>query len=120
MKEEVNQWFEQSAPFQGILACGVRHIDRSAMCKTWADGFAEAGIENALRCASDLYQVMQVNRVPMGLVRWVYQEALFHCERRPDGVCLGVFTPRDSSAVDFAGLDRFFSEFRAIATPANT
>lgn len=120
MKELVNQWFEQSAPFQGILACGVRHIDRSATSKSWADGFDEAGIDNALRCAVDLYQVMQVNRIPMGRVRWVFHDAFFHCERRNDGLCLGVFTPRDTSNVDLDGLDRFFAEFRALATSADT
>jgi len=115
MKELVNQWFEQTAPFQGIVACGVRHADRTSVSKTWTDGYAEMDVENAVRCAADLYQVMLVNKIPMGRARWVYRGALFHCERRADGSCLGVFTPRDPAAVDLGGLERFFSEFQAIA-----
>jgi hypothetical protein len=114
MKDMVNQWFEQSAPFEGILACGVRHADQSAIVKTWADGFTEMAIENALRCVVDVFQVLQFNRVPPGRIRWVYQGALFHCERRGDGICLGVFTGRDTSAVDLAGLDRFFNDFQSL------
>jgi len=116
MKELINQWFEQSAPFQGILACGVRHTDRSSISKTWADGFDEAGLENALRCVGDTYQVLQVNRIPHARLRWIYEEACFHCERRGDGACLGVFTPRHTKDVDLAGLERFFSEFRTLSS----
>lgn len=118
MRDLVNQWFEQSAPFQGILACGVRHPDRTTVCKTWADGYTEAGVENALRCVTDVCQVMQVNRVPVGRHRWVFEQALFHCERRPDGTCLGVFTPRETREIDAEGLHRFFSEFQAIGPTA--
>ena len=117
MKELVNHWFEQSAPFQGILACGVRHPDRSAISKTWADGFSEMAVENALRCVVDLFQVLPLNRLPPGRVRWVYQGALLNCERRADGTCLGIFTSADTKAVDLAGLERFFTEFQALASP---
>jgi hypothetical protein len=114
MKEMINQWFEQSAPFEGILACGLRHTDQSAATKTWADGFTEMAVENALRCITDVFQVLQFNRIVPGRIRWVYQGALLHCERRGDGICLGVFTRRDVSTVDQAGLDRFFTEFQAL------
>jgi hypothetical protein len=119
MKALLNQWFEQTAPFQGILACGVRHADRTSVSKTWTDGYAEMNVENAVRCAADLYQVMQVNKIPMGRARWIYQAAWFHCERRPDGTCLGVFTPSDPGIIDVNGLERFFLEFQAIAKTGN-
>jgi len=115
MKELVNQWFEQTAPFLGILACGIRHPDRSAVSKTWADGYTEAGVEQALGCVLDCYPVLQANRFPAGRLRWVFQEAHLHCERRADGTCLGVFTPSDQTKVDFEGLNRFFSEFLALS-----
>ena len=119
MKELVNQWFEQSAPFQGILACGVRHPDRTALSKTWADGFTEMAVENALRCAAEFFQVLQSNRILPGRIRWVYQRALLDCERREDGTCLGVFTSGNKSSVDLGGLERIFSEFQSLAE-ANT
>ena len=115
MKELFNQWFEQSAPFQGILACGVRHPDQTAVSKTWADGFTELAVENALRCVADLFQVLPLNRISPGRVRWVYHGAVLSCERRTDGTCLGVFTSGDVMAVDQAGLERLFTEFQALA-----
>ena len=118
MKELINQWFEQSAPFQGIMACGVRHSDQSAVAKVWADGFTEMVVESARRCVADLFQVLHLNRIPPGRVRWVYQGVFLHCERRPDGACLGIFVPKDADAVDPAGLDRFFGEFKALAQAA--
>lgn len=118
MKELINQWFEQSAPFQGILACGVSHPDQSTVAKVWADAFTEMAVENALRCVADLFQVLHLNRIPSGRVRWVYQGAFLHCERRPDGACLGVFIPRNPDSVDAAGLERVFGEFQALAPAA--
>ena len=115
MKELVNQWFEQSSPFLGILACGIRHPDRTAISKTWADAYTEAGVENALSCVLDTYPVLHANRFPHGRLRWIFQEVYFYCERRIDGTCLGVFTPRDPGQVDYEGLERFFSEFQALS-----
>lgn len=120
MKDLVNQWFEQSAPFEGILACGVRHADLSAVAKTWADGFTEMAVENALRCVVDVFQVLQFNRIAPGRLRWVYQGALLHCEKRRDGTCLGIFTGRDVANVDQVGLERFFSEFQALTGSGST
>ena len=115
MKELVSQWFEQSVPFEGILACGVRHLDRTTVTKSWSDGFTELAIDNALRCVADLFQVLPINRLPAGRVRWVYQNGILHCERRTDGPCLGIFTGRDESAFDLSGLERMFQEFQALA-----
>lgn len=118
MNEVINQWFEQSAPFDGILACGMRFADQSAASKTWSDAFGETAMENALRCIADFFQVLQLNRIPPARIRWVYQGALLHCERRQDGTCLGVFTAKDSAVFDNEGLERFFSEFQAVAKSA--
>lgn len=116
MKELINQWFEQSDPFEGILACAVRYPDQTAVAKTWSDGFTEAGMENALRCVADCFQVLLLNRLPLARIRWVYQGALLQCERRQDGTCLGVFLTRDTASVDLAGMDRFCAEFQALTT----
>jgi hypothetical protein len=115
MKEQISQWFEQSAPFEGILACGVRQPDHSTMTKSWSDSYSELAMENALRCVADLFQVLPLNRLPQGRVRWVYENALLHCERRSDGACLGIFTLREEARCDAAGLERVFAEFQALA-----
>ena len=118
MKELVTHWFEQTAPFQGILACGLRHPDQTAVSKTWADGFPEVAVDNAIRCAADLFQVLNMNRLAAGRVRWIYQGGILCCEPRSDGTCLGVFIPKDESMVDLDGVERFFGEFQALAKGA--
>ena len=116
MKDLINQWFEQSVPFEGIQACCVRHVDQSSTSKSWADGFEDLALDQALRCVSDVFQVLQFNKAPQGRLRWVYENALFHCERRPDGACLGIFTLRDEQSFDHEGLDRMFTEFRSLSS----
>ena len=116
MKLLINQWFEQSVPFEGIQACCIRHIDQSSVSKTWADGFDELALDNAMRCISDVYQILQFNKIPPGRLRWVYENALLHCERRSDGACLGVFTLRDEQSFDREGLARMFAEFQSLST----
>lgn len=115
MKIVINQWFEQSVPFEGIQACCVRHSDQSSISKSWADGFDDLALDIAMRCVSDVHQVLQFNKIPPGRLRWVFEHALLHCERRADGVCLGVFTLRDGQSFDGAGLDRMFAEFQTLS-----
>ena len=114
MKELINQWFEQSAPFEGIQACCIRHADQSSVSKNWANGFDDLALDNAMRCISDVYEVLPFNQSPPGRLRWVYERALLHCERRADGVCLGIFTLRDEQKFDRDGLGRMFAEFQAL------
>ena len=115
MKDLVKQWFEQSAPFEGILACGVRFSDQSVVSKTWADGFAESAVENALQCLADGFQIVQMNRITPSRLRWVYSGAFLYCERRQDGTCLGVFTSRNIESISLEELEKFFTEFQAVA-----
>jgi hypothetical protein len=119
MKDLVNQWFEQSVPFEGILACGVRFPDQSSVSKTWADGFEESAVENALRCVIDGFQIVQMNRINPARLRWVYSGAFLYCERRPDGTCLGVFTAKNIESISLNELERFFTEFQAVARGAS-
>jgi hypothetical protein len=115
MKETFVQWLQQAGPFAGALACAVRGPDGAGASRSWAAGFSEASLENALRCVADLFQVIQHSRIAPGRVRWVYGDALLHCERRADGTCFGIFTARQGEAAfDKAGLERMFVEFRAV------
>ena len=115
MKESLVQWLERARPIAGALAWAVRGTDGACASRSWADGFSEASLENALRCVADLFQVVQHNRIAPGRVRWVYGDALLHCERRADGTCLGVFTIRgDDAAGDEGGLEQLFVEFQLV------
>lgn len=118
MKELLSQWFEQSSPFEGILACGLQFADQSSTVKTWADGFEEIAVEQGLRYVIDGLQLLQVARGNSARVRWVYANAMLYCERRPDGSCLAVFTKRNLDEIDLEGLERFFAEFQSLAHTA--
>jgi hypothetical protein len=115
MKDLLIQWFEQSSPFEGILACGLQFPDQGATVKTWGDGFEESSVEQAMRYIVDSLQLLQVGRGNPARVRWVYSSALLYCERRSEGSCLAVFTKRNLDDVDLEGLERYFAEFQSLA-----
>jgi hypothetical protein len=115
MNTQIHQWFEQSIPFEGIRACAIRHVDQSSSSKSWTEGFEELALEQSLRHVSDVFQVLQFNKIPRARLRWIFRNALLHCERRHDGACFGVFTPRDGQAFDQEGLNRMFAEFQAVS-----
>jgi hypothetical protein len=120
VKPLINQWFEQSVPFEGIQACCVRHVDQSSVSKSWADGYEDLAMDHAMRCVSDLFQMLSFHKVASGRLRWVYGEAVLHCERRADGTCLGVFTLRDEQSFDAEGLNRMFAEFQTLKAQVTT
>ena len=63
--------------------------------------------------------MVQHNRIAPGRVRWVYGDALLHCERRADGTCFGIFTTRSAADVlDEKGLEQMFVEFRSVGLAA--
>ncbi len=118
MKELFSQWFEQSAPFEGIQACGLLFPDQTTAVKVWGVGFEEPAVEHAMRCVAEGFQILQVNRGAPARLRWVYTNAFLYCERRLDGSCLAVFTQRNPDEVDLEGLERYFSEFQSLAPAA--
>jgi hypothetical protein len=48
-------------------------------------------------------------------MRWVFAHAVLYAERRPDGVCLGLFTTRDLWDKAVTGLEPIIAEFHAVA-----
>jgi hypothetical protein len=44
----------------------------------------------------------------------VFDRALLYCERGKDGTCLGVFTARETGAVDLQGLARIIEGFHSV------
>lgn len=115
MKALISQWFEQSAPFEGIQACCLRHVDQTCVSKAWADGYEGMVLDLAMQRVSETFQILQQNRLPQSRLRWIYESAMLHCERRNDGTCIGVFTLRDGQSFDRDGLERMFSEFHALS-----
>ena len=114
MKDIFNQWLHRRAALRGILACGIRFPDKTALTQSWSPEFPSTSLDNAWRCASDAFQVLKVNFFPDERIRWTYEKAMLHCARREDGICLGIFTSKDRAAVDAAGVERLIAEFQAL------
>jgi hypothetical protein len=113
MRSPLGSWFEQRPALRGILAGALRSGDQATV-RSWNAGYPKEALENAVRCMTDLYQVLQLNGVPPARIRLVYGEAWLHGERGPDGSCLGVFTLPDYQAFDMAALDKLFKEFQIL------
>ena len=118
MKELLSQWLSRRARLRGVLACGVRFPDKTSFTQSRSPEFTAPSLENALRCASDAFQVLKVNFFPDERVRWVYEQVLLHCARREDGICLGIFTAKDQGSVDAAEIERLIAEFYALRAGA--
>lgn len=117
MKETANRWFEGSANAAGILACGLRHPDNTTLTNCGANGFSDELVTNGMRCAADMFEVLRLNRIDYGRLCWIYSKAGFHCERRPDGMCLGIFLPVTAMPGHVAAMDQLFQEFQNLKAP---
>lgn len=114
MKEHFQHWLQQNALTGNLLACAMRFPDRTAAVQSRFDAFPDDKLIEAIRNASDLFQTLQLNRLDYGRIRWIYQNALFHCERRQDGIVFGIFTSRDLTVEDVTELERLFEEFKHV------
>ena len=112
MKEVINLWLSKSARLPGVLACAVRYQDKTSFTQSWSSPFKPDALENVGRCLADTFQVLQLNRFTGSCVRWVYANAFLFSTRRPDGICVGIFTTNDALAFDRAEIERLLVEFR--------
>ncbi len=114
MKESFKQWLSRRSRQRGVLACGVRFPDKTALTQSWSQEFTSPSLDNAWRCASDAFEVLKVNFFPDQRIRWVYENALLHCVRREDGIYLGIFTAKGPEAFDAVEIERLITEFRTL------
>lgn len=77
MKESFNNWLTETMKISGVLACGVRSPDRRTFTRSGSPQFTPVALEQACRCLADTFQIINANRFPSGLVRWVYKIPLF-------------------------------------------
>ena len=111
MKATLNLWLTKNVRIHGVLAGGIRYPDSSAFSQSLSDAFSSPACDNAMRGLSDLFKVLQMNRLPSEIARLSFQDGTLHAARRADGVCLGVFTLRDPNDYDSDELDRILEAF---------
>ena len=100
----------------GILACGIRSPDRKTFTRSVSPQFAPVALENACRCLSDTFQIINSNHFPVELVRWVYQNYFVYGFLRQDGHCLTLLTRRDEMALKQNELETIVAEFHSLPT----
>lgn len=111
MKATFNLWLTKNVRIHGVLAGGIRYPDSSAFSQSLSDAFSQPACDNAMRGLSDVFKVLQLNRLPSEMTRLSFQDGTLHAARRTDGVCLGVFTLRDPNDYDADELGRILKTF---------
>jgi hypothetical protein len=116
MKENIHNWLSEKMRVAGILACGIRSPDRKTFTRSLSPQFAPVALENACRCLSDTFQILNSNRFPIELVRWVYDKYFVYGFVRQDGHCLAVFTRRHEHSMQASDLEAIVAEFHSLTT----
>lgn len=107
-------WLAANKTVAGILALVVAVPGQPAMIEQSVSSFAGASFEVAWRSLVETIPVLQLNSFPTGCFRFVFEHAVLHCERREDGVCIGVFARRGQSQLAPAQLERILGEFHKL------
>jgi hypothetical protein len=117
MQELVHNWLTEKMKVPGVLACGIRSPDRKTFTRSLSPQFQPIALENACRCLSDTFQIIQSNRFPAELVRWVYEKYFFYGFIRLDGHCFGLVTRRGAGpGIKHEDLEQIVTEFHALET----
>lgn len=116
MRENIHNWLTEKTKIAGILACGIRSPDRKTYTRTLSPQFTPIALENACRCVTDTFQVLQANRFPANLVRWVFENYFIYGFVRPDGICLALLTRRSTAEIPTTDLEAIVAEFQSLPT----
>jgi hypothetical protein len=107
-------WLAAKKTIAGLLALVVYVPGQAALIETCGSSTPGATLDNAWRCLAETMPVLQLNDFPTGCFRFMFQHALIHCERRQDGVCIGVFARHGQTRLPPAQLERLLAEFHAL------
>jgi hypothetical protein len=107
-------WLSENKTVAGLLALVVSAPGQTALIEECGSSFPGASFDTGWRCLAETISVLQLNDFPTGCFRFIFEQALVHCERREDGVCIGVFASRGGNQLPAEQLDRLLSEFHAL------
>ena len=114
MKEHIHNWLTEKMRVANVLACGIRSPDRKTFTRSQSPQFTPVALEHACRCLSDTFHVINSNRFPVQLVRWVYENYFVYGFIREDGHCLAVLSRRNEAVIQPADLESIVAEFHAL------
>src|SRR5215204_5252029 len=110
----LEEWITRNSGTPGLLALSLFSPGQTSLVESSTSGLLPQALEKSWRAVTETISVLQLNRFPTARFRFVYANAVVHCERRRDGACLGIFAQKDASDSVAAELDRLLCEFHAI------
>jgi hypothetical protein len=114
MKEQIQSWMTEKMRVVGLLGCGIRCPDRRTFIRSASAQFTPVALEHACRCLTDTFQVINSNRFPVQLVRWIYENYFVYGFIREDGNCLALLTRRHEGSLQPADLETIVAEFHSL------
>ena len=111
---ELQDWIDRNTSTTGVLAFGVFAPGKNSFIQPCSASLSAPGLENAWRCVAETIPVLQLNRFPTARFRFVYGEAVVHCERCRDGTCLGIFAQRSEEDCAPSEINRLLTEFHTL------
>ena len=111
---QFSTWLAAKKTIAGLLALVVYVPGQAALIENCGSCVTGASFDNAWRSLSEIIPVLQLNDFPTACFRFVFEQALVHCERRQDGVCIGVFARHGQTRLPPAQLERLLAEFHAL------
>jgi hypothetical protein len=113
-RENIEFWVQQNMLPGAVRAWGVVFADKTTCLRSLADSYSTAGLENALRCAADAYEVLAMHRCAPHQLIWNYESGRVCCTRRTDKTVLAVFLAPLATAADQQAVASLFEEFNTL------
>jgi hypothetical protein len=108
------EWVTRNSNMPGLLGLAVHCPGQNNLVESCMRSLLPQALEKAWRAVTETISVLQLNRFPTARFRFIYANAIVHCERRRDGACLGIFAQKDAADQVGAELDRLLAEFHAL------
>jgi hypothetical protein len=108
------EWVARNSGTPGLLGLGIHAPGQTTLVESCIPSLLPQALEKAWRAVTETISVLQLNRFPTARFRFIYVSAVVHCERRRDGVCLGIFAQKSGNEFPSAEIDRLLTEFHAI------
>jgi hypothetical protein len=114
MNQAMGEFLERNATAPGVLALAIQYPDKTSATRKCSAEIPDEALENAWRCVTETAPILKLNQFPTARFRWVYEQAVVHCECRKDGTCLGIFSGRQNGELNETELARLVAEFHAL------
>lgn len=116
-QNDFQSWLEQTSLQPGVLACGVKASQASAV-KIADPSFPEVRVKELLQALSEIGLTLRQDHLTGGRWRWLFENGQIHSIRRQDGAFALVILANDSVLTSIA--DIALAEFSSILASADS